>query len=419
MERKDSINLGNIVLSLSDALDLASPKLVQHQQRTTYIAFEMAKAANYSQDKLEGIFISSLLHDVGALSVEEKIKLHEFENVNVDTHCIQGEALFNTVSWLEPLSKIIRFHHKKWEDWGESINNPLVLDAQVLSLADYVERLIKRDIYILHQHKEIISNVSAQKDKMFNSRVIDLFNKVSSNEEFWLDLFSHRLYSILIHEGPYKKIDVDLKHIFPISELFRNIIDFRSHFTATHSSGVAATASELSKMFGFTETEVGFMEIAGNLHDLGKLSVPNSILEKPGKLTGEEFAIMKSHTYYTYDILKTIGGLQQVIEWAAYHHERFDGSGYPFHCKGDELSTGARIMMVADIFTAIAEDRPYRKGMSKKGIINILQSFSDRNLLDAKIVNVLFEDFDNIFTKVKEKQSITKKHYENIALSEK
>lgn len=419
MERKDSINLGNIVLSLSDALDLASPKLVQHQQRTAYIAFEMAKAADYSQDKLEGIFIASLLHDVGALSVEEKVKLHEFETVNVDNHCIKGEALFNTISWLEPLSRIIRFHHKKWEDWGESIDNPIVLDSQILSLADYVERLIKRDKYILHQHKEIIASVSSQKDKMFNNRVIDLFIKASSNEEFWLDLFSHRLYSILMHEGPYKKIDVDLKHIFPISELFRNIIDFRSHFTATHSSGVAATSSELSKIFGFTETEVGFMEIAGNLHDLGKLYVPNSILEKPGKLTGEEFDIMRSHTYYTYDVLKTIGGLQNVIEWAAYHHEKLDGSGYPFHCKGDELSTGARIMMVADIFTAIAEDRPYRKGMSKNGIIDILKSFSDRQLLDRKVVNVLFENFDNIFSHAREKQSIARKHYENIALSKK
>ena len=419
MERKDSINLGNIVLSLSDALDLASPKLVQHQQRTAYIAYEMGKTADYSQDKLEGIFIASLLHDVGALSVEEKIKLHEFEKIDVDTHCIQGEALFNTVSWLKPLAKIIRFHHKTWEKWDEPIDNPLVLDSQIVSLADYVERLIKRDKYILHQHKDIILNVLSQKDKMFHNRVIDLFEKVSSSEEFWLDLFSHRLYSILMHEGPYKKIDVDLSHIFPISELFRNIIDFRSHFTATHSSGVAATASELAKKFGFTETEVGFMEIAGNLHDLGKLSIPNSILEKPDKLTGEEFAVIKSHTYYTYDVLKTIGGLQNVIEWAAYHHEKLDGSGYPFHCNGDDLSTGARIMMVADIFTAIAEDRPYRKGMSKKGIVDILGSFADMQLLDSKVVNVLFEDFDNIFTKVREKQSIARQHYENIALSKK
>ena len=79
-----------------------------------------------------------------------------------------------------------------------------------------------------------------------------------------------------------------------------------------------------------------------------------------------DLAVIKSHTYYIYDVLKTIGGLQNVVEWAAYHHEKLDGSGYPFRCKGDELSTGSRIMMVADIFTAIAEDRPYRKGMSKK-----------------------------------------------------
>jgi len=201
--------------------------------------------------------------------------------------------------------------------------------------------------------------------------------------------------------------------LYLISELFRNIIDFRSRFTSTHSSGVAASASMLSRFFGLTETEVGLMEVAGNLHDMGKLAIPNSILNKPGKLTREEMAIMKSHTYYTYYVINTIGGIQQIAEWAAYHHERLDGSGYPFHCTEAELSTGARIMMVADIFTALAEDRPYRKGMSKEGIIQIIKQFSDRRLLDDRISNLLFENYEEIFSYVAEKQAIAREFYEN------
>ena len=155
------------------------------------------------------------------------------------------------------------------------------------------------------------------------------------------------------------------------------------------------------------------MEVAGNLHDMGKLAIPNSILNKPGKLTREEMAIMKSHTYYTYYVINTIGGIQQIAEWAAYHHERLDGSGYPFHCTEAELSTGARIMMVADIFTALAEDRPYRKGMSKEGIIQIIKQFSDRRLLDDRISNLLFENYEEIFSYVAEKQAIAREFYEN------
>jgi len=136
------------------------------------------------------------------------------------------------------------------------------------------------------------------------------------------------------------------------------------------------------------------------------------LLEKPGHLTKEETAIMKSHTYYTYAVISTIGGLQQIAEWGAYHHERLDGSGYPFHCKADELSTGARIMGVADILTALTEDRPYRKGMPKESIIQIMKQFSDRRLLSDKIVNLLFENFDEISAHVAEKQAMAREFYE-------
>jgi len=154
------------------------------------------------------------------------------------------------------------------------------------------------------------------------------------------------------------------------------------------------------------------MEVAGNLHDIGKLAIPNSILDKPGKLTKKEMAVMKSHTYYTYFVINTIGGLQQIAEWAAYHHERLDGSGYLFHCMAGELSTGARILMVADIFTALTEDRPYRKGMSKEGIVQILRELSDGCFLDTRIVNLLLENFDEISSYVTEKQAAAREFYE-------
>jgi HD-GYP domain-containing protein (c-di-GMP phosphodiesterase class II) len=111
-------------------------------------------------------------------------------------------------------------------------------------------------------------------------------------------------------------------------------------------------------------------------------------------------------------VINTIGGIQQITEWAAYHHERLDGSGYPFHCTASELSTGARILMVADIFTALAEDRPYRKGMTKKGIVQIIKQFSDRRLLDARIVNLLFDNYDEIYSYVAKNQAIAREFYE-------
>lgn len=412
MQRKITVNLGNLVLSLSDAMDLASPLLIQHQQRTAFVVWEMGKAAGLPNERLEKIFIAALLHDIGAFSLEEKISLRNFEVENIEIHCIRGEILLSNIPWLKNSSKIIRFHHKEWQHWKESIENPLVFESQLLFIADYLERQIRRDHYILHQHEDIISKIGSLSGSLFHSQVIDLFRTISNREEFWLDLVSPRLYSLLLHEGPFRKTEIDFSDISLISELFRNIIDFRSRFTSTHSSGVAASASRLARFFGLTETEIGLMEVAGNLHDIGKLAIPNSILDKPGKLTKEEMAVMKSHTYYTYFVINTIGGIQQITEWAAYHHERLDGSGYPFHCITSELSTGARILMVADIFTALAEDRPYRKGMTKKGIVQIIKQFSDRRLLDARIVNLLFDNYDEIYSYVAKNQAIAREFYE-------
>ncbi len=412
MQRQITVNLGNLVLSLSDAMDLADPSLIQHQQRTAFVVWEMGKALDFPAERLEKIFIAALLHDIGAFSLEEKIYLRNFEVKNIETHCIRGEILLSNIPWLKNSSKIIKFHHKEWQHWNESIKNPLVFESQLLSLADSLEREIKRDHYILHQHEELIAKITSLSGTLLHPRIIDIFLKVSNREEFWLDLVSPRLYALLLNEGPFRKIEIDFSDLSLMSELFRNIIDFRSRFTATHSSGVAASASILSKVFGLTEAEIGLMEVAGNLHDIGKLAISNSILDKSGKLTKDEMAVIKSHTYYTYYVINTIKGLQQIAEWAAYHHERLDGTGYPFHCTANELSTGARIMMVADIFTALTEDRPYRKGMSKSGVVQILKQFSDRRLLDSRIVNLLFDNYEEIFSYVTEKQAAAKDFYE-------
>ncbi len=412
MQRTPTVNLGNLVLSLSDAMDLANHVLIQHQQRVSFVAWKMAKTALLSDERLETIFIAALLHDIGALSLEDKIALRLSETDNTEMHCIRGKILLDHVPWLKGSANIIRYHHTKWQDWNESIENPIVIDSQILALADFLERSIDRDQYILHQHENIIEQIKAKTGTLFHPHITDLLLTICYHEEFWLDLVSPRLYPILLNEGPFRRREIDFSNISLISELFRNIIDFRSRFTATHSSGVAASASMIAKIFGLTEAEVELMEVAGNLHDLGKLAVPNSILEKPAQLTKNEMAVIKSHTYYTYFVINTIGGLQHIAEWAAYHHERFDGSGYPFHCKAGELSTGARIMMVADMFTALAEDRPYRKGMSKNGVMDIIRQFSDRQMLDKRITDLLSDNYNEVYSYMAEKQAAARDFYE-------
>ena len=147
------------------------------------------------------------------------------------------------------------------------------------------------------------------------------------------------------------------------------------------------------------------MLVAGFLHDLGKVAVPNSILDKPGKLEPEEFDVIRAHTYYTYQILSTIGGFEDIVSWASFHHERLDGKGYPFHVSGDELSLGSRIMCVADVFTAVTENRPYRQGTPRDETMPILRNLVKSGSLDGSIVGVVEEDYgelDGIRARVQE-----------------
>ncbi len=417
MVRETCINLNNFFLSVSDAIDLSSTAISLHQMRTTYIAWQLAKEALLPPEICKRIYMAALFHDIGALDPREKVQLHRFEAANVEIHAIVGAALFSSIWLLAPAAPLVRHHHTPWQAWrarGINLHEDNVLESQILNLADFVERCIRRDVYILLQVEDIRQKVRRLRGEDFHPEVVDLFENVARQEAFWLDIANPRIYSLLLNRGPLERVEIDIDSIARLTQFFRKIIDFRSRFTATHSAGVASTAVMLSKFLRFNEKEITLVEIAGNLHDLGKLAIPAEILEKPGKLTREEVAIIKQHPYYTFTILDSIGGFEQIAEWAACHHEKLDGSGYPFHLSAGDLSLGARILAVADIFTALVEDRPYRTGLKEKEVWRIMKDMAQRNLIDRVIVEVLFDNFAQILPFVRDKQQRVKEQFEEI-----
>jgi HD-GYP domain-containing protein (c-di-GMP phosphodiesterase class II) len=136
------------------------------------------------------------------------------------------------------------------------------------------------------------------------------------------------------------------------------------------------------------------MELAGYLHDLGKLGIPLELLEKPGSFSHEDFAVMKRHPYSTYAVLDGIRELEDVKRWGAFHHERLDGSGYPFGLQGRQLDTGSRVLAVADVLTAMSEDRPYRPGLPKNTRVRILTDLARTNQLDSDVIGITLKNFD-------------------------
>ena len=138
------------------------------------------------------------------------------------------------------------------------------------------------------------------------------------------------------------------------------MIDAKSPFTSRHSERVAEIAVATATTLGFTDESLRDLRRAGLLHDIGKLAISNLILDKPGKLTVEEFEAVKRHPLVTEQILGRVSRFADIAGIAAAHHEKLDGSGYHRGIHGDELDPPARVLAVADIFEAMTADRPYR-----------------------------------------------------------
>jgi len=240
---------------------------------------------------------------------------------------------------------------------------------------------------------------------------VDAFISMSEHDYIWLDIAYKPLLYILPNIVSLEILDLEIDEIIKLTKIFANIIDFRSPFTANHSAGVAKTAEKLAELSGFSKNECNMMLVAGYLHDLGKLAMRSEVLEKPSKLSAEEFNEIRSHTFYTYRLLQTIKGFETINIWASLHHEKLNGKGYPFNLTAKSIPLGSRIMAVADIFTAITEDRPYRKGMTKEQVITVLNSMVNNQSISSYVVSILIDNFDLINDVRKEAQCKAKIEY--------
>ncbi|MBQ8914204.1 MAG: HD-GYP domain-containing protein [Lachnospiraceae bacterium] len=165
-----------------------------------------------------------------------------------------------------------------------------------------------------------------------------------------------------------------------VSLAFAKTIDMKDEYTNGHSFRVAKYTAELSKELGYDADTVERFAYVALLHDIGKIGIPDEILNKPEQLTDEEFGIIKSHTTLGYNVLKDISMIPEIADGAGYHHERPDGKGYPNGLKEDEIPRVAQIIAVADTFDAMYSDRKYRKRMNFEKAVSIIKEGSGTQL---------------------------------------
>lgn len=401
------IKLFDMVLCFSRAIDFLHPRISEHHLRAAYIAACLAEELGLDPESMQDALIAGALHDVAAVSSAIRHDLfedalthyHAGSNLMPDSLHRHGFEACLLLCDFPPFAKAasaIRYHHVNW-DFGrgsEFDGAPVPLISHVLRLADRVAVLPDDDRNILEQVAAIRETVSAGSARLFKPDVVAAFDEIAAKESFWLDLASRHKEEIIRRRFGMPKVSLDLDGLYRLSRVFGKIIDYRSPFTATHSSGVAATSEALAARLGMSHSQGRLAGVAGYLHDIGKLAVPSEILDKPGKLTPQEMLVIRQHPYYTHRILAMVPGLETVNTWASLHHERLDGTGYPFRPR--EIPLGSRIIAVADIFTAITENRPYRSGMDRAQCLSVLDKLVADGAIDGDIVAVLRNDFEQV-----------------------
>jgi HD-GYP domain-containing protein (c-di-GMP phosphodiesterase class II) len=399
------VNSLDMVLSFSRAMDLIHPAVSEHHLRVAYASACMAEEMGLTGSEVQSVLVAGALHDVAAACapqgrpvLDRALECDTFEKGDSDVHD-HGEDGFRLFSRFEPFARaaaFIRFHHVDWNHGeGQYFGGHAVpVESHILRLADRVAVLLPKGRPAVVHADELRRNIRIDSGVQFHPDVVDVFEQVACREAFWLDLASKHKESILKERFGGGAVVLDGIRLHELAEVFAGIVDYRSAYTAVHSSAVAKISESLAARVGLSPATVRMVGVAGYLHDLGKLAVPSAVLEKPGKLSREEMILVRQHPYYTHEILSAVPGLEDVCTWAALHHERLDGTGYPF--RRSAIPIEARIVAVADVFTAITEDRPYRKGMSRAECMKILFDMVRDGAVDGTIVSLLQNTHDDI-----------------------
>jgi putative nucleotidyltransferase with HDIG domain len=425
------ISLAEILSALSFALDLTEGAVPGHSMRSCLMGMRMGYALRLSSRELSDLYYALLLKDIGCSSnaarlcqiigggdereVKAGVKLEDWTRPSRPKFSTM-KLLWNTVNPAAgPLRRALDIahigltqHHNNEEmirlrcDRGASIVRKVGLGDEVAEAvrgldehwdgSGYPERRIGYQIPLASRILAVAQHLDAFASELGIDAAMD---KLRERNGRWFDPELVTLACLLHHEGtlwrnarcttPQKETRAAVLDLSPdvmdklengdfdlVCEAFADVVDAKSTFTYRHSIGVTEAASRIAGTMGLSKERRQLVHRAALLHDLGKLRVPNSILDKPGKLDTEEWRIMKEHPRLTREILLHMAPFQELATIAGAHHEKLDGTGYPDGLRGDKLCLEARILAVADIYGALTEDRPYRKGMSPEQALTIM-----------------------------------------------
>jgi len=322
-------------------------------------------------------------------SVEVGLQQKQNNAEVIGARCERGAEIARQVGMSETTAQAIRSLDEHWNGAGYPDGRKgkeIPLLARIMNVSQTL------DVFLTGRNlAEAIHVISQRSGTWFDPEIVRVVRSLQKDKSVWMRAASKDAREYALQMEPGAAIAATPEHLDSMCQAFAEIIDTKSPYTYNHSVGVARAAVEIAQGLGLSDHTVTLVRRAALLHDLGKLSVSNAILEKPSPLTEEEWNVMKMHPVYTRLILQTISGFEHLAFIASAHHERLDGSGYPDGLAAEELPLTARILCVADTFQAITENRPYRAGTPREAAVKIMQRLAP-HALDPDCVAVLCQN---------------------------
>ena len=287
--------------------------------------------------------------------------------------CERGAEIAQALGFSKTTAETIRSMDEHWDGGGypEGLRGTRIpLLSRIVGLAQVAEIFAERA-----GPDAALAVVRQRRGRWFDPDLVTAFAGVAADSSLWRRVASDDLdREVSAVEPLVMPFAVDEGRLDQIASAFAWVVDAKSPFTFDHSKRVADLATSIAERMRLPAAERVRIRRAGLLHDIGKLAVPNRILDKPGPLTQSEWEIVRLHPYYTYQILERVPVFGEFAFDASAHHERMDGRGYYRNLRGDQLSLSARILATADKVDALSADRPYRKGMPPERVCSLLSA---------------------------------------------
>ena len=402
------IDLNEILYAVSYGLDAVENELLGvrkgHCKRIAALSITIGKSLGLTPDELVDLAAFSILHDNALTQVnQEEIELKKYNNgEGYNQHdfnsrrCIIGESNTRYMPFRTNNRDVILLHHENADGSGPQgrTYDRTPIKAQIIHLADTLDNMYD----LTNPNREtlgaIIYFVKSNAGRMFSRELSETFCKSFKMKHLHSVSLTH-VDNYLRKSTKHFNDEYSPQEVINLATLIAKIVDYKSHYSCTHSIGVAKNCDIMARYYNFDEEKRTKYYLAGSLHDIGKLMIENKILQKPGKLNEYEFELMKQHAYYTYDILKHITGMDDIMLWASHHHEKLNGTGYPFGLTEAELSQEERLMTCCDIYQALTEERTYKAGFPHEKAISIMREMVVKGEIDNSIVMAMDAEFSD------------------------